>query len=64
MIRQCHLLILLFFFDPVSLDVAQGCPDLVCSVVEGGGHSWEDHMDDDLLRLLVDKAHSFEARIR
>lgn len=28
------------------------------------GHHWEDDMEDDLLKLLIDKARCFEATIR
>ena len=34
------------------------------TVVGCGEHSWKHDMNDDLLRLLIGKAHYFEAGIR
>ena len=47
-----------------DIAVVSGRPCPVCDVVSPRGPSWEDDMNDDLLRLLIVKAHSFEAGIR
>ena len=56
----CHFSIV---DDSAVVSVPAVCPgcDVVCPTDEG---SWEDDMNDDLLKLLIRKAHCFEAEIR
>ena len=45
-------------------NVVSGRPDTDSPTSGHSDHHWEDDMNDDLLRLLIEKAYCFEAGIR